>query len=68
MATLSWGIIPLEPGRLSVFVKILAGYENLNNEAGTTRTQVHLIAWLLINEQIDTKSNRQRMDHYGKAG
>jgi len=51
----SWRIIPLELGRLSVFAKILAWDESANNEADTTRTQVSLIGWLLINDQTGEK-------------
>jgi len=52
---MSWRIIPLELGRLSVFTKVLAWDENLNNEEDTTRTQVPLIGWLLINDQTGEK-------------
>jgi len=52
---MSWRIIPLELGRLSVLAKVLAWDENLNNEEDTTRTQVPLIGWLLINDQTGEK-------------
>lgn len=52
---MSWRIIPLELGRLSVLAKVLAWDENAKNEGDTTRTQVPLIGWLLLNDQTGEK-------------
>jgi N-acyl homoserine lactone hydrolase len=52
---MSWRIIPLELGRLSVFAKVLTWDENSNNDGDTTRRQVPLIGWLLFNDQTGEK-------------
>lgn len=49
-----WRIIPLELGRLSVPAKVLA-WDDLNRDGDSTRTQVPLIGWLLINSQTGEK-------------
>lgn len=50
-----WRIIPLDLGRIESFNRRLLWEENIDDQIDTTKRQIPVIAWLLINDQTRIK-------------